>query len=179
MLDAAQHVGGGDEILARLRLVELAEQRARVVFVARITAQREQRVRRKRDEVFQRQTTRDVFDMRIQAAVLVNDQHHRQRLADLGRFHKIAARGAVTLRRGEFDVLRDQPRIVTGDFLRRGELRAERGEQPRRGAGADREARRADEEAATVDRAVDVLVEQLQHFWIEIPGASIGNLRHR
>src|SRR3546814_9843058 len=85
-------------------LVELAEQRARRVLVAGVAAEWEQRVGRERNESLQRQSPRDVFDVRIEAAVLVRDQHQRQRPAGLGGFDQVAARGAVALGRCELDV---------------------------------------------------------------------------
>jgi hypothetical protein len=71
----------GDEVLARLGLVELLEQFARLVLVTRVAAEREQRVGREGDEAVQRQPARDVLDVRVQAAVLVHHQHQRQRAA--------------------------------------------------------------------------------------------------
>src|SRR3546814_17638727 len=44
-LDLAQETGGGEEVLAHLVLVELAEQRARRVLVAGVAAEGDQRVR--------------------------------------------------------------------------------------------------------------------------------------
>jgi hypothetical protein len=67
-----------NEIFSRLGLLELAEQFARLVLVAGIAAEREQRVRRERDEVVERQPARDVFDVRIEAAILVHHEHRRQ-----------------------------------------------------------------------------------------------------
>ena len=68
-----QPVGGRHDILARFRLIELGEHLARPVFVARIPAEREERVGREGDEVVERQTARDVLDVRVETAVLVND----------------------------------------------------------------------------------------------------------
>src|SRR3546814_377575 len=103
-LDLAQETGGGEEVLAHLVLVELAEQRARRVLVAGVAAEWEQRVGRERNESLQRQSPRDVFDVRIEAAILVRDQYQRQRSAGLGGFDQVAARGAVALGRCELDV---------------------------------------------------------------------------
>ena len=46
--------------------------------VARIAADRGQPVRRKGDEIGDRQPPRDVFDIGIEAAILVDDEHRRQ-----------------------------------------------------------------------------------------------------
>ena len=61
-----------------LRLVQLGEGVARLVFVARIAAQRRQRVGREGHEAVEREAARDVLDVRIEAAVLVDHQHRRQ-----------------------------------------------------------------------------------------------------
>ena len=73
-----QPLRGGDEILGHLRAIDLAEQLAALVVVARITADRRQRVRRKGDEVLQREPPRDVLGMRIETAILVDDENRGQ-----------------------------------------------------------------------------------------------------
>ena len=81
---AVQHVG------AQLRLVELGLHRAPVVVVARIAAERRQAVGREREEALHRRAPRHVLDVRIQAAVLVDHQHRRQRPV-ARRLHQVAA----------------------------------------------------------------------------------------
>src|SRR3546814_1209539 len=54
----------------------------------------------------------------------------------------------------------------------------QRGQQPGRAAGADREARRAGQETAPVDQAVHVLVEQAQYFRIEVAGPGPALVAH-
>ena len=66
-----------NEILVALFRVELGEELRRLFLVARIAAQRRQRVRRERDEVLDRKPARDILDVRIEAAVLVDHQHAR------------------------------------------------------------------------------------------------------
>ena len=150
----------GDEVLARLGLIELREHLAGLVFVAGIAAEREQRVRRERDEVVERQAARDVLDVRVQPAVLVDDEDRRQLAGGLGRPHEVAAHLAVALRRVVLDVLHLDARVVGLDDLRLGELRAELIEQHRGGHAADGVLGGLVEEAAAVERAVDVGVEQ-------------------
>ncbi len=95
----AEVVGRGDEVLARLGLVQRREQLARLVLGARIPAKREQRVGRKGHVVVERDAARDVLDVRVQPAVLVHDQHRRQLARRLGRPHEIPAHLLVALRR--------------------------------------------------------------------------------
>src|SRR5690606_25879375 len=97
--------GGGEEILARPGLVELREQSARCVFVARVSAQWEQGIWREGDEVLEREPPCHVLDVRIQAAVLVDYQHQRQRLHRLGRPGQVAAAWTVTPGRRKLQVL--------------------------------------------------------------------------
>ena len=68
-----------DHVLAQLRLIEAGLQRAAVVVVAGIAADRRQAVGRQRDEARDGGAPRDVLDIRIQAAVLVNHEHGRKR----------------------------------------------------------------------------------------------------
>jgi hypothetical protein len=56
------------------------------------------------------------------------------------------------------------------DLLRRGERRTERVQQHACRDAANRELCRAVEESAAIDAAVDVLVEEIQQFLIEIAG---------
>src|SRR5665213_4334719 len=88
-------VGGRQEIVPRLRLIELREQRNGFFFIARVSAQRVQRTRCERDEVVEREAPRDVLDVRVEPAVLVDDQHRRQLARHLRRPRHVGARFAV------------------------------------------------------------------------------------
>ena len=81
----AQVVRRGDEVFARLGLIELREPVARLVFVARVAAERRQRIGRERHEVVERQAARDVFDVRVEAAVLVHHEDAGQLAGGVGR----------------------------------------------------------------------------------------------
>jgi hypothetical protein len=142
------HAKRGDEVGARLRLVQLGEQRARLVLVAGIAAQREQRVRRVGDEALQRQAARDVLDVRVQAAVLVHDQDRRQLALGVRRHRQVAAHRAVALRR----------RQAFGGHAGGGVF-----------AGLV-------QEVAARQQAVYVLVEQLHHFRRKIVGGQAGHV---
>ena len=96
--DAARLGRCSDKVLAGLAGVELAKQLARLVLVARVAAQREQRVRRHGDELLQRQAARNVLDVRVEAAVLVHHQHHRQRTGGLRRAGDVGTHTAVARR---------------------------------------------------------------------------------
>jgi hypothetical protein len=126
----------GDEVLARLALLQLGEQLARLVLVAGVAAEREQRVGREGDEAVQRQPARDVLDVRVQAAVLVHHQHQRQRAGGLRRPHQVAARLAVALGGIEVQPLGLDARVGRRHHLRRGELRAQRRQQAGRSGAA-------------------------------------------
>jgi len=68
----------GDEILGSFGAVELAEQQAALVVVARITADGRKRVRRKRHEVRQGKAPRNILRVRIQSPILVDDDNAGQ-----------------------------------------------------------------------------------------------------
>ncbi len=52
--------------------------RASIIIVARIAADRRQSVGRKRQETCNGSATRNVFDMRIQSTILVDDENTRK-----------------------------------------------------------------------------------------------------
>ena len=60
-----------------LRAIDLAEQLATLLVVARIAADRRETVRRERHEVLEREAPRDVLDVRVEAAVLVDRRGSR------------------------------------------------------------------------------------------------------
>src|ERR1019366_4694794 len=177
--NAFQVVRGGVKVLARLRLVELGEEIARLILVARVAAERMQRVGREGDEIGRGQPPRDIFDVWVEATVLVDDENDGQvaprRRGAAGRRrarrpHQIAAPGPVTSRRGETDGFSLDARIGPRNLLSLGELRAQGFEQPGRGDATDRELRGGIEKAAPVDGAVHVLVEEAQDLRSEIGG---------
>ena len=91
----------------------------------------------------------------------------------LGGLGQVTAHLAVALRRVEFDVLHLDARVLGLDDLRLDELRAELVEQHRGGDAADGILGGLVQEAAAVERAVDVGVEQDEQFLVEIV-SSLG-----
>ena len=82
-----------DHVLIQLRGVEFPLQRAAVVVVAGVAAHWGQSIRGQREESGHGGAPRYVLDVGIEAAVLVNDQHGRER-AVAGRLHEVPAHGA-------------------------------------------------------------------------------------
>ena len=158
-----------EEIRAQLRLVEVALQRAAVVVVARIAADRKQAVRRERKKALDRGAAGDVLDVRIEAAVFVDDDHRRKRPHAHG-LHEIAAHGArIAAGRRIVHVLGLDARVGKRDGLRFGIARQKRlrhDEAPR----AERPG--ALEELAPVDAAVAVLVIQIEHALVDLDLAN-------
>ncbi len=68
----------GIQVLAHLHAIDLAEQLATLGVVARVAAHRREAVGRERHEALERDAARDVFDVRVEAAVLVNDEDRGQ-----------------------------------------------------------------------------------------------------
>src|SRR5690606_41996553 len=64
-----------DHVLPQLALIECCLHRASIVVVTGIASDRCQTVGRKRKEPGDRGAPRDVFDVRIEPAVFVNDEH--------------------------------------------------------------------------------------------------------
>src|SRR4029077_15250829 len=73
-----QPLGTSDKILVQLRLVDLVKKLTAVVVVVWITSDGCQRVRCEGDEVLQCESACDVLGMRVEPAILVNDQNSRQ-----------------------------------------------------------------------------------------------------
>ena len=180
------HAAAGDEILADLLLVELGEQLARLVLVARIAAERRQRVGREGHEALERDATSDVLDVRIQPAVLVHHQDAGELAGGRGGPDQVATHLPLAPGRRVLDHAGLEALVVLRDLLGLGEARAERIEEHRGGHAADGVLGRALEEAAAVDVAVHVLVEEVQEFLVEIGrglaihvGVLRGGAEHR
>jgi hypothetical protein len=165
----AQRREGGDEILARLFLIELLEEFAGLVLVAGIAAERREAVGREGDEIGQRETARNVGDMRVEAAIFMHDENDGELAGRLRRLHQIALHRPIALGRGIFDRLADDARVIFRDLLGFGEARLQRVE--RRGR-AQTELAGAVEKAATIDVAMDVEIEGFENPGIEVPGGQ-------
>ena len=106
------------QVGAQLCLIESRLQGAAIVVVARVTADREQAVRRQRQKALGGDAPRDVFDVGIQPPIFMHDQHGRE-WPRLGRLHEIAAHGArVAAGRGVGDVGSLDALVGEGDRLR-------------------------------------------------------------
>src|ERR1041385_8793987 len=129
---------GGDEILGHLCLVEGAEELDGFLFAAGITALGGQRIRGNGVEIGDSEAARDIFDVRIPAAIFV---HHDDagKLARFRRPRAVAIDGAVALRRfhdhrGSLDsriILRHllRPRVIVLETLQDGQRRKRRGSE--------------------------------------------------
>jgi hypothetical protein len=96
----ANVIGAGDEVFAHLRLIQLGGQLARLLFVAGVAAKRRQRIGRNRHEVVEREAARNVFDVRVQAAVLVHHHDARELARGAGGTADIRLDLAVAVRGG-------------------------------------------------------------------------------
>ncbi len=107
-------------VAGELLRVEIALQVAAIVVVAWIAANRRQAVRRQRQEAGDRRAARNVFDVRIESAVLVHDQNAGKRPLAF-RLYQVAAhvaRGATGRR--VLDVSRRNSRVGKRNGLRLG-----------------------------------------------------------
>jgi len=118
--------------------------------------------------ILERETPRDILDMRIEAAILVDDEDAGNFPGPERRCDEIPAHRARALRRRILDVARLDPRVVLLDLLCERELRGERLEQHRSGDAADRILARGVKEPAAVDEPVDVAIEPAQDFRMKI-----------
>ena len=151
-----------DHVLIQRCRIDAPLQRAAVVVVAGVAAHRRQPVGGQRQEAGDRGAPRHVLDVRIEAAVLVNDQHGRERPV-AGRLHEVPAHLAGrAARRGVIDVGPLHARIREGDGLRLGVPRHQRLRHPERGDAADGEGRGAAQKLSPVDVAVAILVVEVE-----------------
>ncbi len=84
----------GIEIFPHLGAVDLTEQRRALLVVSGIAAHRSEPIGRQRHETVDRQPPRHVSDVRIETAVLVDDQYHGQFLG-IRRPHEVALDAAI------------------------------------------------------------------------------------
>ena len=152
-------------------------------------AERRQEVGRQRNETLKRKPPRDVADVRVQAAILVDDDDGRQLAVLVGRMHEIALHLAVCA--GPCDVLCRQPFIVGRHDLRRGgTCRQQRRDG---GCGRPRTCQPGElvHEAATVERQMGVFVIGVDHRlgdcrcghvslpWLHVNAGVAQNLEYR
>ncbi len=169
--DLARAVGTGlqparrrDEVLGHLGAVDLLKRLPTLLVIARIAADAGQSVRREGNEVFGSEAARDILDVRIQAAILVDHQDSRQLSVRLRRPDQVPADAAIALRRRDGRVFRLDAGVVLRDLLGPGVVRAQAFPDGRSGHAADGEFLRALQEAPAVEFPVDVLVKQIQQF---------------
>ena len=86
--------GGGGEIRLHLGRIDLFEGSRALLVVARVAPDRCEPVGREGDEIGDRQAPRHIFDIRVQASVLVHDQDGGQ-FRSVGGAHEIALDRAV------------------------------------------------------------------------------------
>jgi hypothetical protein len=68
------HLAAAREILRHLAAVKLLEQRQTLLVVTGIAAQGGERIWREGDEIGDRQPPRHIFDIRVEAAIFVDDE---------------------------------------------------------------------------------------------------------
>ena len=158
-----------DHVLVELVGVEAALQGAAVVVVARIAPHRGQAVRGEGEEPGHRRAPRDVLDVRVQAAVLVDDQHRRKRPV-AGRLHEIAAHlPRRAARRRVLDVGPRHPRVGERDGLRLRVARQQSLGHPEGRDAPDGHRRGAVEKLTPGDVAVAVLVVEVENARVDLP----------
>src|SRR5438128_1241833 len=89
----------GNEIFGSLGAVQLSKCRSSFFLITWITTKRSEGIGRKCDEICHGETACNVADVRVQAAVLVNDDDRRQLPFGVGRLDEVATCLCVALRR--------------------------------------------------------------------------------
>src|SRR5262249_24653669 len=136
------------------------------LIAARIAADRSQSIRRKGDEIGEREATRDVLDIGIESAVFVNYEHDRQ-LSIFCRASQIAFDRSVSGRRLHDFIAHFDAFVIRRYLLRPGVVGWQVSENaPGRQAAGSKLAKTIKESTA-VNVAVLVFMKQVQQLlWI-------------
>ena len=157
-----------DHVPVQLLRVQASLQRPAVIVVAGVSADRRQTVRGQREEPGHGRAPRHVLDVRIQAAVLVED-HDGREWSIAGGLHEVSAHGPGRAPgRRILDVPALDPPVGERDHLRLGVPGQERLRHPERGDAADRDRRGAAEKRAPVDITVTVFVIQFEDARVDL-----------
>ena len=167
-----EEADGGNQILRCLLAIQLANHVASGVLVFGSPTRRRQEVRRQNEKALQGDTSRDILDMRIETAVLVDDDHRRQFPSALGARH-VGLDLACGPRIGGTAGL--EPRIL-GRYLCCPRLVGLKQRYEGNGScGAAGELGQPCQEHATIERCMGVFVVQIDDFLIH--GVSLLGIR--
>ena len=136
--------------------------------ISGIAAGRGQPIGSKRDELGHRQPPRHILYVRIEATVLVHNQHRGQFSRGVCRADQVAADASIALRRRHGRRFSLDPAVVFLDLGRPRIIRPEHLEQRGRRYPADGKFLRAVEKLAAINAAVHVPVKQIQELLGEI-----------
>src|SRR5439155_2647040 len=134
------------------------------VFIVWIATNGRESIRREGNEILGSEPPGDIFDIGIQTAVFMHDQHARQLATGIGRVHQVAADVAIALRRGNGGGFRLDPAIIFRDLLGPSEMRAQALEERGGSQATDSKLVRALQELTAVDIAVHILVKHVQQL---------------
>ena len=112
-----QNARSGYKIFPRFGLIQLGEQLTRLVFITRVPTQRCQGIRRKRYKIVQCQTSGNIFDVRVEPTVFMDDQYARQFACGIGWLGQVALDGAIAIGRREFHDLGFDALVVFRNHL--------------------------------------------------------------
>ncbi len=172
-----QPFDGGEEVVHQFLRIDLSLQFAAPVVIAGVAADRTQAVGRQGDEPGLGHAPGHVFDIGIEATVLVHDDDARHLALGLGRAHQIGTDLAVAPGRGIADILGDDVGVGKGDLLRQRIVGRERVEHGDRRHAAQGEGGGAVEEFAAVEFAVHVEIVELEQFGGEVSGSQTFHRR--
>ena len=162
----------GEQVLAALLRIEPGEELHRLLLVAGIAADRRQRIGGERGIAVDGEAAGDVLDVRIEPAVLVDDDDAGPGARAFRRTREIAAHLSRSLRRWIVQVSGVDARIVLLHLLGERVVRAQTLQHRGCRESADGVSGRPVEELAPREHAVDVAVEELQDFLGEITRLS-------
>jgi hypothetical protein len=164
------------QVFGHLRAVDLLEQLGTILVIAGIAAHRRQPVGRHGHEACHRQPSRDVLDVGIEAAILVNHDDRGELAARRGGPHQIAVDMAGAVGGGHCELFRLEAIVILRHLYRPSVIGPEHLDQGRRGHGRGGEFLRACQEFAPADAAMHIGIQQVEKFLRKVGGifASAG-----
>ena len=166
-----QPLGCRHKVFCGFLLVQGGKQGAGLVFIAGVAAQRGQRIRGQHQITFQRQTTGNVFNVRIQPPVFMHHQNGGQLALHSGRAHQITFDGAIARRRRQLNHCSGNPLVVFGYLLGRSKVGTESGQQAGGCQTAYRELLGFFQKPPAIHDAVHIGIKKNQQFLVEILGS--------
>src|SRR5215469_5473510 len=154
--------GRRQKVLKHFLLVDCFEKRCSFLLIARVSANRRETIRSKDQEIRYAQTPSHIFDIRVQATILMYQQHSRELYTGVCRTDEIPADASGPLWRRYAHISGLEPLVVLGDLLRQSVIWPETFPDGHRRQTTHRVLLCGIEEGTATDLAVNVTIKYVQ-----------------